>query len=183
MFFIIPLILIAGSAGAISWIVRPKIKGLSSENFPEIREDFWHLIFPEFFKIWDKINFPGFKKNALDDYEKFLRRVRILSLKTDNFINKLLERRKARTVKAEFKESSSAKEEKAKRSIFKSKESGLIAEIAKNPKDKNLYKTLGALYFENKMPRDAKEVFEVVLELDPNDSETKNNIYKIEIKS
>lgn len=180
MYLIIPLVLIAGSAAGIGYIVWPKIQEIKShENLPEIKESFWRLILPEFFKVWDKIDFQGFKKNALADYEKFLRRVRILSLKTDNFVNKLLERRKKKGPKPEFKEFSFSNKPKTNSAGFKTKEISLIAEIARNPKDKNLYKMLGALYLENKMLSDAREVFDVVLELDPNDLETKGNIDKI----
>lgn len=180
MFLFIPLILIAGSAGVIGYIVWPKIKEIKkSEKLPEVKENLWLLIAPEFFKTWDKIDFHGFKKNALADYEKLLRRVRILSLKTDNFVNKLLEKRQKKAIRPEFKETFFSDEPKANASNFKAKENGLIAEIAKNPKDKNLYKTLGALYLESKMLSDAREVFDVVLELDPNDLETKVNIDKI----
>ena len=180
MFLLIPLVLIVGSAGAIGWIVWPKIVEIKkSEKIPEVEESFWRLIAPEFFKTLDKIDFYGFKKNAWADYEKFLRRVRILSLKTDNFVNKLLEKRKKKEVRPEFKETFLSDEPKPNAPNFKAKENNLIAEIAKNPKDKNLYKTLGELYFENKMFRDAKEVFEVILELDPGDAETKTNLEKI----
>lgn len=182
MFLIIPLILIAGSAGAIGYIVWPKIKEVKkSEKPPEIKENFWRLIAPEFFKAWDKIDFHGFKKNVLADYEKFLRRVRILSLKTDNFVNKLLEKRQKKAGRPEFKEIVFSDESKTNMAGFKTKENGLIAEIAKNPKDKNLYKTLGALYLENKMLSDAREVFDVVLELDPNDLEAKEILIKSQI--
>ncbi|MEK7659198.1 MAG: tetratricopeptide repeat protein [Patescibacteria group bacterium] len=180
MFLIIPLILIAGSVAGISYIVRSKIKEIkSSKNFSEVKKDFWHLILPEFFNIWGKIDFQGFKKNALADYEKFLRRVRILSLKTDNFVNKLLEKRQKKTVRPEFKETFFSDEPKANVSNFKAKENSLIAEIARNPKDKNLYKMLGAFYLKNEMLSDAREVFDVVLELDPNDGEAKEALEKI----
>lgn len=180
MFLLIPLILIASSAGVIGKILWPKIKEIKKiEKLPEVKESFLRLIAPELFKAWDKIDFHGFKKNTLADYEKFLRRVRILSLKTDNFVNKLLEKRQKKSIRPEFKEIIFLDEPKANAPNFKAKENGLIAEIAKNPKDKNLYKTLGALYFENEMLSDAREVFDVVLELDPNDSESKTSLEKI----
>lgn len=184
MFVLIPLILIASSVGGIGWIVLPKIKKIKvKESLAEAREDIWHLLLPEFFGLWNKIDFQGFRKGTLAEYEKLLRRIRILSLKTDNFVNHLLERRRKRTPKPEFKEyvfSSEPEADSSKNgSNFKTKEISIIAEIAKNPKDKNLYKTLGAFYLENKMPADAKEVFDVVLELDPNDLETKKSIEKI----
>ena len=180
MFLLVPLILIASSAGVIGYIVWPKIQEIKKiEKLPGVEESFWRLIGPEFFKAWDKIDFQGFKKNILTEYEKFLRRVRILSLKTDNFVNKLLERRQKRAVKPEFKETFFSDELKANAAGFKTKENSLIAEIAKNPKDKNLYKTLGAFYLENKMLSDAREVFDVILELDPGDLETKEALEKI----
>ena len=181
MYIIIPLVLVGGSLYGIGRIVWPKFRELKAkEDLLEIKEDFWHLISPEFFGVWDKIDFQGFKKNVLDDYEKFLRRVRIVSLKTDNFVNRLLEKRKKRAPRPEFKEPANSRDESGlARAYFKTKENNIIAELVKNPKDKNLYKVLGALYLENKMYADAREVFNVVLELDPNDAEAKKNLEKI----
>lgn len=179
MFWVIPLILIGGSLYGIGYIVWPKFKELrQKENLPEIKDDFWHLILPEFFYVWDKIDFQGFKKNILTDYEKFLRRVKVLSLKTDNFINKLLEKRQKAAPKPKFRESSSGGQ-KETNVYFKTRENNLIAEITKNPKDKNLYKALGALYSDSKMYSDAKEAFNVVLELDPRDLEAKEALEKV----
>lgn len=181
MFWIIPLVLIASSAAGIGYIVWPKLKVLKNdEALPEAGENLWRLISPEFFRVWDSIDFQGFKRNALADYEKFLRRVRILSLRTDNFVNRLLEKRQKRGPKPEFAEpGGSADETRQAGAYFKTKENNIIAEIAKNPKDKNLYKALGALYFENKLYGDAKEVFSVVLELDPNEEDSKQALEKI----
>ena len=181
MFAIIPLILVVFSVAGIGYIVWPKIKELENDgNQFDIKEDLWHLILPEFFGFWDNLDFQGFKKNILADYEKFLRKVRILSLKTDNFVNKLLERRRKRMPKPKFREADDfSNGPKADASYFKAKENNFIAEIAKIPKDKNLYKALGVLYVENGMLDDAREVFNVVLELDPNDSEAKESFEKI----
>ena len=181
MFLIIPLILIVGSAWGIGYIFRPKIKELQGkENLPQIEESFWRLMFPEFFNFWDRIDFGGFKKNFLNDYEKFLRRVKILSLKAHNLTDKLLEKKQKAAGKPEFREEVKLiNGQKTVNIYFKTKENNLISEIAKNPKDRNLYKTLGALYLENQMYDDAKEVFNVVLELDPNDEEAKGSIEKI----
>lgn len=160
-------------------IVRPRFKEIEQkEELPEIKHGFWHLMLPEFFYFWDRIDFYGFKRNVLTDYEKFLRRVKVLSLRTDNFVNKLLEQRQKTVLKPEFKElnSNGQKEENV---YFKARENNLIVEIARNPKDKNLYKALGALYLDNKMYSDAKEVFNVILELDPGEEEAKQNLEKI----
>lgn len=162
----------------IGHIILPKIKEVRrKEGLPEIKESFWRLMMPEFFNVWDKIDFPGFKKSILSDYEKFLRRVKILSLKTHNLSDKLLEKRQKADLKPEFKEIDNGP--KPVNIYFKTRENNLIAEIAKNPKDKRLYKVLGALYLENQMFEDAKEVFSVVLELDPNEIEAKETLEKI----
>ena len=177
MFLVIPLILIAGSAFGISYIIWPKVKELKAkDDLPSLEISFWKLMFPEFFSLLNRIDFQGLKKNILTDYEKLLRRVKILSLKTDNLINKLLEKRQKKAPKPEFKDSLS--ETKETGVYFKNKENQLISDIAKNPKDKNLYKTLGALYMENQMLGDAREVFDVILELDPNDEEAKEWLEK-----
>lgn len=184
MFVVIPLILFASGVAGLGYVLWPKIKEIKKrEDLPEIKESFWRLMVPEFFSFWDNIDFEGLKKNTSSDYEKLLRRVRIISLKTDNFVNKLLEKRQAKSVpsvRPEFKEKSEDSDEpKVNQAYFKTKESSLIADIARNPKDKNLYKTLAALYFENQMYKDAKDVFDVVLELDPNEEEVKQTLEKI----
>lgn len=181
MFLIIPLILIFGSLLAAGYIVLPKIKEMKSkEDLPEIKENITELIFPEIPAFFKKINFEGFKKNLLIDYEKFLRKIRILSLKTDNIIYKLLEKRAKSKEKPEFKEEISQEkipqQDNLNHNQLKNKETQLIAEIAKNPKDKNLYKILAAFYLENKMFEDAKEALKVVIELDPNDREAKRDL-------
>jgi len=165
----------------IGYIVWPNLKALKErEDLPEIKEDFWKLFFPEFFRFLKvaRENYRISKENLIVGYEKFLRRAKILSLKTDNTINKLLEKRprvKQSQAKPEFKKPV----EKGINHQFKSKENYLISEISKNPKDKALYKALGALYFENNMASDAKDAFSVVLELDPNDKETKESLEKM----
>ncbi len=181
MFWMIPLALIAGSFYGISRVVWPKFKGLRRrEDLPEIKDDFWRLMLPEFFSSLNltRSKLKILRINAAADYEKFLRKVRILSLKTDNFINKLLEKRQKKASRPEFKKME-INGQKEPNVYFKTRENNLIAEIAKNPKDKNLYKALGALYLENKMFRDAEEAFNVVLELDPNEDEVKQNLEKI----
>ena len=178
MFWIIPLVLIGGSLYGIGRIVRPRFSELKQKELPEIKNDFWHLMLPEFFYLWDRVDFHGFKRNVLTDYEKLLRRVKVLSLRTHNLTDKLLEKRQKTVPRAEFKDSefNSQKEENV---YFKTRENNLIIEIAKNPKDKNLYKTLGALYLDNKMYSDAKEVFNVILELDPSEEQVKDTLEKI----
>lgn len=180
MFAVIPLVFIVLSAAGIGYIVGPKFKEIRRrEELPEAKEDFWHSIFPEFFTFLraSGSRWGVFKASAAADYEKFLRRVKILSLKTHNLSDKLLEKKQknGKAAGAEFK----IPKEQTVNPQFKTKESNLIVEIAKNPKDKSLYKALGFLYMENKMENDAREAFNVVLELDPNDLETRANLEKL----
>ncbi len=184
MFAVIPLAFIFLGAAGIGYIVWPKIKELKQrEEPPEAKEDFWHSIFPEIFGFLNSAvsRWSVLKSNALADYEKFLRRVKIISLKTHNLSDKLLEKKQknGKAASLEFKEIDSFSKEQAANAQFKIKEDNLIIEIAKNPKEKNLYKTLGAFYLENEMFSDAKDVFNVVLELDPNDLEAKERVEKI----
>ena len=182
MFSIIPLILAFGGFIGIGYIVLPKAREMrEKEDLPEINESFWHLIFPELIRFLNltQAKLKVFKDNIAVDYEKFLRRVRILSLKTDNFVNKLLEKRQKNGVKKEFKEVNNHFNGQTVNKYFKTKENNLISEIAKNPKDKNLYKSLAALYMENKMYDDAEETYNVVLELDPNENEAMEALEKI----
>jgi len=182
MFFWIPLILIFSGVFGIGYIVWPKFREVKAKgDLSEVKEDFWHSMFPElkhFFNLAQS-KFKVFKQNVAVDYEKFLRRVKILSLRTHNLTDKLLEKRQKNGVKTEFKEASSPSNGQAVNAYFKAKENNLIAEIAKNPKDKNLYKSLAVLYMESKMYDDAEEAYNVVLELDPNDAEGKEGIEKI----
>jgi tetratricopeptide (TPR) repeat protein len=186
MFFVIPLILIFGAFGGIGYIVWPKFKEIKKkEDLPEIEQRFWSLMVPELVHFF---NFTGsklkvFKDNAATDYEKFLRRIKIMSLKTHNLTDKLLEKRQKNGIKSEFEfESKEIKDNtngKTASASFRTRESGFIAEISKNPKDKVFYKSLAALYMESEMYEDAEEVYNVILELDPNDAEAKEELDKI----
>ncbi|TSC90573.1 MAG: hypothetical protein G01um10142_398 [Parcubacteria group bacterium Gr01-1014_2] len=182
MYLLIPLILVAGSALGIGYIVWPKFREVKAKgDLAEVKEDFWHLMFPELMHFFNfaQSKFKVFKRNAAVDYEKFLRRVKILSLRTHNLTDKLLEKRQKNDIKTEFKEANSPSNGQAVNIYFKAKENNLIAEISKNPKDKNLYKSLAALYMESKMFDDAEEAYNVVLELDPNDLESMEALEKI----
>lgn len=194
MYLIIPLILISASLFGIGFIVWPKLRVLknSSESYKlESGENFWNLMFPEFFHLVDKIDLKSYKESFLSDIEKFLRRIKILSLKIDNAINKWLEQRPKvsngdfNKVEVDDKEKTGNNiEENSKKAtvvnaVFKNKEKELIAKISQNPKDKELYKALGALYLEYNELSDAKAVFNVILELDPNDKEARETLKKI----
>lgn len=173
---ILILILLSISLSGLTLIILPKLKLLKDVKL-EKEFSFWRSMFPEFYNILYKINIKNYKENLLTDYEKFLRKIKIISLKTENLISRLLEKR-AKKEKREFINFEETK--KINNHEFRNKEKELIAQIAKNPKEKNLYKELGALYLENQILNDAKESYKVVLELDPNDLEAKEAMEKLE---
>jgi len=194
MFIFIPLILIAVSLFGIGFIILPKLRVLKNDDKSSYQlepgQSFWRLMLPELFSFIDRIDFKSYKKAVLTDIEKFLRRIKILSLKIDNSINRWLEQRPKISNGGDFSKVKVGEEEKTEdninkeradknNSVFKNKEKELITKISQNPKDKELYKTLGALYLEYNDLLDAKAVFDVVLELDPNDKEAKEALKKL----
>ena len=59
---------------------------------------------------------------------------------------------------------------------------GSPKEIAKNPKDAELYKELGQIYLKTGEDSDAFESFKKALELNPGDAETKAKLNKVAVK-
>ena len=141
--------------------------------------------FPEVASYFKKVDLTSYKNHLMKELEKFLRRLRVLSLKLDGFTNKLLAKIKSENVKnghtlaQEFKDESSVKvitkkespEERAKK-----EEQALIIEIAKNPKNPDLYKKLAEIYIVLKNSSDARESLKAALELNPEDHKTKEKL-------
>ncbi|HEY4484343.1 MAG TPA: tetratricopeptide repeat protein [Candidatus Paceibacterota bacterium] len=195
MYLFIPLLIILVSlVGAllIIWRKLPYLKKItnppsisSAESMPfALLSDF----FPEVASYFKKVDLTSYKNHLMKELEKFLRRLRVLSLKLDGFTNKLLAKIKSENVKnghtlaQEFKDESSVKvitkkespEERAKK-----EEQALIIEIAKNPKNPELYKKLAEVYLSVKNFSDAKESLETALELDSEDQQTKEKLETI----
>lgn len=173
-------------AGIVALVVRnlPAIK--KADDF-EVKKGFWNLMFIEFVSFYRKIPFREYKQQSIGLYEKFLRRLKIVSLKVENKTSKWLERlpkeeskdissRQISDIKArdkkEVKKVSEEDIRAAEESNFKKEEKRLITEIAKFPQNADLYKELGALYVKNNVLDDAKEALKVAVELDSEDRET-----------
>lgn len=197
MFFVIPLALILLSLFTIcliAWRKFPYLKKLSEPvrsiqtdsspdtyNFAGLFADF----FPEIFYQCKRINFDAYKNSLLKEFEKLLRRLRVLSLKIDSFTNNLIRKIKSENLKngnipaAEFKTESEqpalAKKENSAEN-HKREEQLLIIEIAKNPKNPELYKKLADTYIALRSFPDAVESLEAALELDPEDRKTKEKL-------
>jgi tetratricopeptide (TPR) repeat protein len=130
--------------------------------------------------IKDKIAHPNYWLAFLVWVEKFLRKVRIVFLRLDNFCISLIASSRERSKKLAIKsrnwvsERRMQKIEKLKlladlRRTSGDKEEMLLSILKQNPKDIKAYKELGALYLEQENYQDAKSAFEEVLKINPED--------------
>lgn len=192
MTFIIPIALVIVSGAGIFLIIRKKIpylKKLEESGFEE-EGNFFKLMFPEIFSRLERLDVDAYKKRFYNEYEKFLRRVKILSLKIDNYANKWLEgvaskgngeAEKTANGSPEIEDSPQSASEKLEEAAdeLKKEEQSLIMEIAKNPKDVNLYSQLAEIYIKMGDKQDAEESLKTGLELDPENLKIKQLLGKI----
>ena len=191
MFFLAPLIIILFSLSGIffiAWRKFPYLKKISApvsvttENYGFL--EFVHDFFPEIFYQFRKVDLNSYKASFLKEFEKFLRRMRVLSLKIDRLTNSLLAKIRVENLKngnaaqTEFKEEAKASPvpQESKFVQLKKEEQLLIIEIAKNPKNPDLYKKLAEVYIALKNFSDARESLKAAEELNPNDEGTKDKL-------
>ena len=74
----------------------------------------------------------------------------------------------------------SAKTNNSKQNKNTGEEKKCIEAIARNPRDIELYKKLGTIYFEKRNYKDAKSSFEQILKIDSKNKEAKKELKKIE---
>lgn len=191
MFVLIPLIFLFVSLVGIFYIVwkkMPYLKKLAIDGAGE-GHDFWSGFFPGVSSWVKSIDLEVHKVTWMKEFEKFVRRLHIISLRLDNFTNLLLHKIRTKNgevkngaVKAQFEKTEENGKPKTvinPLEILKKEEQRLIIEIAKDPKNPDLYRKLGDLYLELKNLKDAEESFLVALDLDPDDLESKNKLHKI----
>lgn len=199
-FFLIPFGIFFASLLVIVWIVARKfvyLKKLTPETVESpafIQESFWLELFPELTGCLKKIKLREYGVAILAEFEKFLRKLRLISLKIDALTNRLIHKVRKSTVyheeilsrKTETDDETQTREVNAnngsKKNNFKEEEQQLIIEIAKNPKDAELYKKLGRIYLKTGEGGDAFESFKKALELNPEDREVKAKLEKIAAK-
>lgn len=201
MYLILPLLIFLVSIVAIAAIIRRKfvyLKKLAPEAIEATMgnpESFWSGLFPEVAGLLKKVNLRAFGVNFLSEFEKILRKLRLMSMKVDTLTNKLIHRVRKETKLQEEILIKEAKVEEEKRGNgeasdiinelgdshedLKQKEQLLIIEIAKNPKDVYLYRELGAIYMRIGDWEDAKQSFEKVIELEPGDETTKRKLGRV----
>ena len=198
MFIIVPLLLIIGSLSGIAIIVHRKLPHLK-KLIPETNESGNGIVkdfFPELFAWICSMEFKSYKQLSLTEVEKFLRRLRVMSLKIDhmsdsmikkirkvqltNHLEKAVIERPSPDVASAPAAPSQRDKSQHKGDIgtgpldigtdeLKAREQKLIIDIAQNPKDSELYEELGDLYLKMNSAQDAKESYEAALELNPSD--------------
>lgn len=194
-FFLIPFciflasLLLTARVIARKFVYLKKLTPEALEGSAAVQENFWAELFPELAGLLKKIKVREYGVALLAEFEKFLRRLRLISLKIDTLTNRLIHKVRRSTVyheeiltkEAEVNnereaEMSSQTGNGAKKNDLKEEEQRLIIEIAKNPKEAELYKELGDIYVKTGEWSDAVESFKKALELDPEDESVKNKL-------
>ncbi len=181
MFIIIPLVFVAISLLGIAIIVRPKLPYLRKLS-PDAHQVGEHLIedyFPELVQWVNNIPWREFRKNSLREIEKLLRRLRLILLKIDHVSDRLIKRVR-RTHVADHVEQVVNSIEKLPEPMvslptpseptledLKAQEQQLIIDISQDPKNPQLYETLGDLYVKIGSDQDAQEAYEAALGFNP----------------
>lgn len=202
MYFFIPFGIFVLSSVAIVWIVVRKfvyLKKLAPETLETSLGDqggFWEELFPQIADWLKNVNLRKHGVDLLNEFEKLLRKLRLISLKIDALTNRLIHRVRKSTKEHEailVKEAEKALEEEKISETenndwnepagtpeeLKQKEQLLIIEIAKNPKDSQLYKELGNVYMRTGEWEDAKQSFEKAVEFDPADETVKRKLGRV----
>ena len=197
MFFWVPFGIFVISLIAIGWIISRKfiyLKKLNPEaieDSAEIQGGFWEDFFPGLSAFLKNINLREYRLNFLAEFEKFLRKLRLISLKIDTTTNRLIHRVRKSVVHHEGLINGEAAAQVEREIInaevhgsgerdLKEMEQQLIIEIAKNPKDSQLYKKLGNIYMKTGEWHDAVESFKKALELEPGDDAIRAKLEKLE---
>ncbi len=189
MYFFIPFSIFLASLFISAWLIARKfvyLKKLAPEvldNTGVSEGNFWEEFFPELAVRVKKINLKEYRIKFLANFEIFLRKFRLVSLRVDTLIGRLIHRvRKTTTEHAENLNQVIAEEKEisrkstgknGKKKNLKEEEQRLIIEIARNPKEAKLYGELGNVYVKMGEDGDALESFKKAAELDPQNEEFK----------
>ncbi len=201
MFILIPLFIAVVALIGVGVIVGRKLTYLRKLN-PESHEvgvSFWHDMFPEAIDTVNKIQVREHWTGWLAELEKALRQTRVWFSKLDRWWAGIINRvRTARedsmseetqapliedTVSAPAVEPSVrivSKKTKLDPQKLKNEEQRLIVEIAQNPKDGELYSTLGDIYVQMGNLTDAIESFRAAISIKPEDVDLKNKLSQVE---
>ena len=196
MFLLVPLVIFLVSVFLIAWLAARKFMYLKKltpgviDSSDVAQESFFAEFLPEAAQHLKMAKLQGYGAAILAEFEKLLRRLRLISLRIDTFMSHLVHRvRKSNARREEtlVKETAAETEREISKPIqisdvnkdLKEEEQRLIIEIAKNPKDAELYKKLGQVYLKTGDSGDALESFKKALELNPDDEEAKARLEKL----
>ena len=194
MFFFVPFSILVFSVVAIGWIVSRKFVYLKKldpdvlENVVSGQEGFWAGFFPELAVRINSSKVRQLRLNMLAEFEKFLRKLRLLSLKIDAATNHLINQVRKSVVHHEGMINVEAVARVEQEMEITNGTGGtrdleeehrLIIEIARNPKNPQLYKKLGNIYMKTGEWHDASESFKKVLEFEPEDEITQNKLARL----
>ncbi len=196
MFIILPLAIFLISVAVIFWLAARKfiyLKRLTPgviDSSDVAQESFFAEFLPEAAQHLKTAKLQGYGAAILAEFEKLLRRLRLISLRIDTFMSHLVHRvRKSNARREEtlVRETAAETEKEISKPVrigdvnkdLKEEEQKLIIEIAKNPKDAELYKKLGQVYLKTGESGDAFESFKKALELNPEDEGVKAKLEKL----
>ena len=184
MFLIFPISFLVVSLALIFYISARKFSHLRKlsidhavgvEDGAKNYKEFVTAMVPEVAGYFKNINVEGHKISILVEFEKFLRKTRVWFLKIDNVVNNWI--RSIRASAQDKQEGAERVENIPTRRLVKyhinqedelrKEEQRLILEIAKSPKEPDLYKTLGDIYMKLEQFGDAQESFASAIKLDP----------------
>ena len=199
MYFIVPFGIFLVSLFGIVWLVSRKFVYLKKLS-PEVIEGsnggnsgFWAEFFPGIAAKLEKSRWHKYRILFLAESEKFLRKLRLISLKIDTSTNRLINQIRKSLIHHEKLvngvgggvEVQGEPEVKPnvleidKLKVLREDEQKLIIEIAKNPRDSELYKELAKIYIKVGETIDAVESFKKALELDPGDDAVRARLEKL----
>lgn len=169
--------------------------------------------FPELARHKQKFNWRTYQKVFLQETEKLLRRLKVSFLKLERWTNllinkmqtngrlrqhphqeiaeieverlneKLINSQKGKHRLANGLTESELTETNGHLADDRQKEQALIISIARDPKNPELYRQLGEIYFSLNNVTDAIQSWRTVLKLDPEDKRTRRKLEKIEKSS
>ncbi len=184
MYLLIPGIIFLVSLIGIGLLIGRKfvyLKKLSPEaigNPPGTMKTFWSGFIPELASWYRGINWIEYRVRFMTEFDKLLRRLRLVFLKIEGITHGMSQRLRHSTKKHEellTKQEEAKMEERellaAQPAVTttdpKEEEQHIIMEIAKNPKDSLLYLKLGDVYLKMHDVENAVLSFKTVLDLDP----------------
>jgi tetratricopeptide (TPR) repeat protein len=186
MFIIIPLALVFFSCVIVTivvWRKMPYLRKLQPEAH-EMGDTVLHDFAPEVIDAVKAVPWRQYVHNALVEFEKALRRGRLLMSSLDRASDKAIKKvrrvheetaRQHEQIVAERKEEAARKEEEPDEidmedpDQLRQEEQRLIVAIAQNPKDFDLYSRLARVYMRLQNYADAVEALEAAQKLAPED--------------